>query len=163
MASRMNSATSTRSGPVLPDRYFDPVWNNRSFPVVYPDEKWPYELVLMLHRRRLALNKLSVLRATINKLVTPQLATKIVEFLQLPRIHLTSSYLSRVFVPPGEVFVTMRRWFWLYGRLPVPRCLRRLVSVDAAHLRAIKVETTEPGHVHDAALVEPMTPRRRRT
>jgi hypothetical protein len=134
------------------------------FMEVYADEQWPHEIVLMLHRRRLALNKLSVLRSTIKKLASPPLVTKIVDFLRLPPIHLSSDYLTRVGVPTGEVYVTLRRWFWMWGGgLPVPRCLRRLVSVDAAHLRAVKEEPAEPGDSHATTLAEPMRQRQRMT
>jgi len=162
----MSSSRSTSSGLIAQLGCDTSMWTriivSQDSMDVYPGKMWPFEIVLMLHRRRLALNKLIVLRTTIKKLVPPPLAAKIVEFLRRPPIHLTSDYLTRVHVPPGEVFVTLRRWFWMYGRLPVPRCLRRLVSVDRAHLREVKEEPTEPGRLHAAALAEPVRQRRRR-
>jgi hypothetical protein len=113
---------------------------------LYSKEPYPYKIVLMLHQRGLALRRIVLAKLTLMKLVDATLAKCVMRYLMHPPYHLTSDYLARMQVPVGEVFISLRRWFWWYGRLPVPRCLRSLVSVDPAHMRisVVKVEREEP-------------------
>ena len=116
----------------------------QSLEVIYQGELWPHEIVLMLHRRGLTLNRMVLVRLTLAKVMAPALATKVTRYLIHEPFHLSSDYLTRTNVPIGGVFLTLRRWFWSYGRLPVPRCLRKLVSVHPCHLQVVKMEDAEP-------------------
>lgn len=110
---------------------------------VYSDEHWPHELVIVLHRRSLELQRLRLIRRTLSKALLPVVVKHIGDFLKRRPYYLTSNYLTRMQVPIGRVFLTLRQWFHEYGKLPVPRALRQLVSVDPAHLCAVKREEAE--------------------
>lgn len=112
--------------------------------VVYVGELYPHELVIALHRRARALQRLRLVRLTVGRIVKKPLpANRIVSFLAPRRLPLTADYLTRQEVPADQVFLTLRRWFWTYGKVAVPRNLRALVAVEPGYALAVKAECEE--------------------
>ena len=141
-------ANGFRNRSLCPQLLWERIRNTHTMPV-YAKEPRPYEIVLTLHRRGLVRRRVVVvaqLTLMKMKLFDGELATSVMRYLMHPPYHLTSDYLARVRVPVGEVFINLRRWFWWYGGLLVPRSLHSLICVDTAHLRnsVVKVESTEP-------------------
>ena len=112
--------------------------------VVYRGEMYPHEIVLALHRRARAQQRLRLVRLVVGRVVRKPLpANMIVGFLEPRRLCLTSDYLARQRVPADQVWLTLRRWFWMYGKVAVPRNLRALVAVDPAHTRGAETAVKE--------------------
>ena len=112
--------------------------------IVYEGELYPHELVLVLHRRSRMAQHAWVLSPTVHKIMLLGILTDtVMSFLIPKRFILTSDYLTRQMVARGQVLLTLRRWFWAYGRLPVPRSLRMLVVIEPAHCLVVKAEPAD--------------------
>jgi hypothetical protein len=109
-------------------------------PWVWEDEMAPHEIVVALQRRSSILNKLQAVETLVAKVVGKRsLARMIVGFLAAPVVF-SRGHLRRLRVAPNQVFLTLRRWFHRYGRVPVPRNLRQLVLVHRKPLVEVKKE-----------------------
>ena len=113
--------------------------DTRDFKWIYDDEMTPYVIVMALQRRASILQKLQAKKKLIDKVIGIETTTEIVmKFLEPQPMFLSCGYLRRLHVSPDRVFLTLKCWFYKYGRAPIPRNLRQLVRIDH---RLLKVKT----------------------
>ena len=127
-------------------RRMESEWGKRRYCELSVSEKdmTPYQLVVALCRRASIRQKVRRTKLVVAKAIGKNLPAAIVmEFLVLKPLKplvLSHEHLRLWGVPPGQVFVTLRRMFWVYGRVSVPRSLRQLVLVDPKHFVEVKKE-----------------------
>jgi hypothetical protein len=108
---------------------------------IYDDEMLPYEIVMALQRRASILQKLRAKKILVAKVIGIESPAEIVmKFLEPQPMFLSCGYLQRLHVSPDRVFLTLKCWFYKYGRVPAPRNLRQLVRIDH---RLLKVKTED--------------------
>ena len=113
--------------------------DTRIFKWIYDDEMSPYVIVMALQRRASILQKLQAKKKLVDKVIGIETTTEIVmKFLEPQPMFLSCGYLRRLHVSPDRVFLTLKCWFYKYGRAPIPRNLRQLVRIDH---RLLKVKT----------------------
>ena len=118
------------NGRLVLDKTLPPFYT----PYLYEGEMTPYELVVALCRRASILQKLRRTELVITKALGKRLpAIAVMEFLTPKPLVLARGHLRRLGVPPGQVFLSLRRWCWEFGPVAVPRSLRKIVSVDSRH------------------------------
>lgn len=115
--------------------------DTRIFKWIYDDEMAPYEIVIALQRRASILQKLQAKKILIDKVIGIDNPSEIVmKFLKPRPMFLSCGYLRRLHVSPDRVFLTLKCWFYKYGRVPSPRNLRQLVRIDH---RLLKIKTED--------------------